>query len=129
MLIQAGLIAKVLDTAGMADCNANTLPATLERLGPDKDGEPMNESWEYASIIGMLMYLANNTRPDKFSRLPRLTPRNVHIAVPYHWFRSKVEQLEISVEPIKLNQQLADQFTKPLTTDKFLKARKELMGR
>ncbi len=26
--------------------------------------ENMEESWEYASIIGMLMYLANNTRPD-----------------------------------------------------------------
>ena len=24
----------------------------------------MNQSWEYASIIGMLIYLANNTRPD-----------------------------------------------------------------
>ena len=24
----------------------------------------MNESWEYLSIIGMLMYLANITRPD-----------------------------------------------------------------
>ena len=36
----------------------------MEPLGPDDNGEDMNESWEYASIIGMLMYLANNTRPD-----------------------------------------------------------------
>ena len=64
----------------------------------------------------------------KFARLPRLTPRTKHIAVPYHWFRSKVEQLEISIEPISTDNQLADQFTKSLTTDKFLVARKALMG-
>ena len=64
----------------------------------------------------------------KFVRLPRLTPRTKHIAVPYHWFRTKVEQLEISIEPISTDKQLADQFTKPLTMDKFLKARKDLMG-
>ena len=64
----------------------------------------------------------------KFARMPRLTPRTKHIAVPYHWFRTKVEQLEIAIEPISTEKQLADQFTKPLTTDKFLAARKELMG-
>ena len=64
----------------------------------------------------------------KFSRLPRLTPRSKHIAVPYHWFRSKVEQLEILIEPIETDKQLADQFTKPLHHDQFLSARKDLMG-
>ena len=64
----------------------------------------------------------------KFARLPRLTPRTKHIAVPYHWFRAKVEQLEIIIEPISTDKQLADQFTKPLTIDKFLKGRKDLMG-
>jgi hypothetical protein len=28
------------------------------------DGAPLIEDWEYASIVGMLMYLATNTRPD-----------------------------------------------------------------
>ena len=64
----------------------------------------------------------------KFARLPRLTPRTKHITVPYHWFRSKVEQLEISIEPIDTENQLADQFTKALTSDKFLLACKALMG-
>jgi len=298
-LSQPGLISKVLKATGMEDCNPNTTPATLEQMGPDVDGKRMEESWEYPSIIGMLMYLANNTRPDiayavhacaryshnpkqshataikhilrylkgtcdkgillkpnqdesldcyvdsdfagnynvypdqdpsstksrtgyvilfkgcpilwaskmqtqcalstmeseylalsqsmrdliplreiqkeinkvvfhkeihmpkctansksfsdiisteqespipkskvyednaaclKFARLPRLTPRTKHIAVPYHWFRSKVEQLEIAIEPISTNQQLADQFTKPLTMDKFATGRKDLMG-
>ena len=64
----------------------------------------------------------------KFARLPRLTPRTKHIAVPYHWFRSKVEQLEISIEPVSTDHQLADQFTKSLNADKFKIARKSLMG-
>ena len=63
-LSQSGVIDKVLSEAGMADCNPNATPSTLEPLGPSEDEERMNESWEYASIIGMLMYLANNTRPD-----------------------------------------------------------------
>lgn len=298
-LSQPGLITKVLKAAGMIDCNPNATPSALEPLGPDIDGDPISESWEYASIIGMLMYLANNTRPDiahavhacarythnpkkshatavkhilrylqgtklkgmlikpnlkdelncfvdsdfaglypvypdqdpsstksrtgyvilyqgcpilwvskmqtqcalstmeseylalsqsmrdliplrevlkeindvvfkkeqliprcstnsksfsdiitsehestipqskvyednaaclKFARLPRLTPRTKHIAVPYHWFRTKVEQMEIVIEPISTDKQLADQFTKSLPMDKFLNARKELMG-
>ena len=65
----------------------------------------------------------------KFARLPRLvTPHTKHIAVTYQWFRSKVEQLEITIEPICTNRQLANQFTKPLTTKKFVVGRKELMG-
>jgi len=293
------LIEKVLTASGMIDCKPNTTPSALEPLGPDEEGEPMNESWEYASILGMLMYLANNTRPDiahavhacarythapkkshatavkhilrylkgtmlkgmilspnskheldcfvdsdfagnykyfkdqdptstksrtgdvimyqgcpilwvsklqtqcalstmeseylalsqsmrdliplreilkeimtlvlnqsesppkciansksfddiitqeqdspipkskvyednhaclKFARLPRLTPRTKHIAIPYHWFRSKVEQMEIAIEPISTENQLADQFTKSLTLDKFKVARSSLMG-
>ena len=56
------------------------------------------------------------------------TPRTKHIAIPYHWFRTKVEQMEISIDPISTDKQLADKFTKSLTLDKFLKGRKDLMG-
>ena len=30
----------------------------------DKLGEPFKEDWDYASIVRMPMYLANNSRPD-----------------------------------------------------------------
>ena len=63
-LTQPGLIEKVLAASGTVDSNSNLTPSALEPLGPDEYGESMNESWEYASIIGMLMYLANSTRPD-----------------------------------------------------------------
>ena len=49
----------------MVDYKPNTTPSTLDPLGPDFEGQHFNEKWEYyASVIGMLMYLANNTRPD-----------------------------------------------------------------
>ena len=63
-LTRPGLIEKVLVASGMIDSNSNSTPSALEHLGPDEHGESINESWEYASIIGILMYLANNTRPD-----------------------------------------------------------------
>ena len=63
-LSQPGLISKVLEATGMVDCKPNTTPSTLDLLGPDIEGQFFNEKWEYASVIGMLMYLANNIRPD-----------------------------------------------------------------
>ena len=63
-MTQKGLIAKIIKTTGLEDCNPNWTPATQLGLGSDPDGEPMKESWEYRSVVGMLLYLATNTRPD-----------------------------------------------------------------
>ena len=60
--------------------------------------------------------------------MQKLYPRTKHIAVPYHFFRSKVKELEINVVAINTNEQLADQFTKGLSPEKFVRDRKELMG-
>ena len=79
-MTQTGLIQKLLDAAGMSDCNSNKTPATREALASDPDGEPMQDSWNYRSIIGMLLYLSTNTRPDiayavsqvaRFSHMPK----------------------------------------------------------
>jgi hypothetical protein len=64
----------------------------------------------------------------KFATLPRMSPRTKHIAIPYHFFRSKVMELEIKVLPIDTQDQLADQFTKGLRVEEFVKARKRIMG-
>ena len=64
----------------------------------------------------------------KFARMPKLTPRTKHIGIPYHWFRTQVERLEIHIERIDTKDQLADQFTKGLPVDAFRQARKRLMG-
>ena len=64
----------------------------------------------------------------KFARMPKLTPRTKHIGVPYHSFRTQVENLEIHIERVDTSMQLGDQFTKGLTADLFRVARKSLMG-
>lgn len=298
-LTQTGLIDRILTATHLQDCNGCDTPATIDPLFADLSGEPFSESWQYDSIIGMLMYLANNTRPDiayavhqaarfthhprhshaagikriirylkktktqglilcpqanhrvdcyvdsdfaglfsvedkhtpvsvksrtgyvityrgapllwvskmqtqialstmeaeyialsqsmrdlipirevlkeimtivfrvpatisyhahskafadvslgttplynipastvyedndaclKFARMPKLTPRTKHIGVPYHWFRTQVEELQIHIERVDTKTQLADQFTKGLSTDLFRLARKRLMG-
>ena len=64
----------------------------------------------------------------KFARMPKMTPRTKHITIPYHFFCSKVASLEIKVIGINTENQLADQLTKGLPQDKFVKDRKSLMG-
>ena len=70
----------------------------------------------------------DNQACQKFASMPRMSPRTKHIAIPYHFFRSKVEALEIQVVSIDTGNQLADQFTKGLPEDKFIRDRKSLMG-
>ena len=69
----------------MTNCNSVETPVFTTRLYADKDREPFDEPWDYASIVGMLMLLANSTRPDKvyaslmrsFCHAPR---RGIHAA-------------------------------------------------
>ena len=56
-----------------------------------------------------------------------MSRRTKHVALPYHFFRSKVEELEIKVVHVSTHDQLADQLTKGLTVELFTKARKMLM--
>jgi len=63
-MTQSGLIEKVLTAAKMTNCKESQSPANVTALPTDPDGEPMNEEWNYRSIIGMLIYLSTNTRPD-----------------------------------------------------------------
>ncbi len=63
-MTQEGLIKKILATTGMQDANKADTPATQVPLGADGDGAPFQEKWGYASVVGMLMYLTANSRPD-----------------------------------------------------------------
>jgi Reverse transcriptase (RNA-dependent DNA polymerase) len=63
-LTQLGLIEKILTTMNLEECNGCQTPATSEPLHADTDGPTFKESWKYDSVIGMMMYLANNTRPE-----------------------------------------------------------------
>jgi hypothetical protein len=67
----------------MSECNGKSTPALQQTLGADKDGPTRKEDhlWNYAAAIGMLQYLAQNSRPDiafavnqcaRFSHDPKL---------------------------------------------------------
>ena len=53
-----------LAATGMSDCNGVDTPLTNTPSENDFDGDLFTETWQYNSIIGMLMYLTANTRPD-----------------------------------------------------------------
>jgi hypothetical protein len=61
---QEGLIQKIIEATGMEDCKPNHTPAIKDALGSDPDEEPMTDSWSYRLIVGMMLYLSTNTRPD-----------------------------------------------------------------
>ena len=60
-LTQNGLIQKIIEATGMANCNSNWAPAIQQTVGINPDGKPMQEEWSYPSIVGMLLYLFTNT--------------------------------------------------------------------
>ena len=80
-LTQTGLIDKILDATQMEHCNIKFTPVDKVPLAKDLDGNQCCEEWEYRSIVGMLLYLVGNTRPDiayavhqcaRFSHQPKI---------------------------------------------------------
>ena len=63
-MTQLGLIKKFLNLVGMLDCNAKDTPCSKTPLGSDAKGAWHEEEWEYASAVGMLMYLGGNAYPE-----------------------------------------------------------------
>ena len=82
-LKQVGLIDKVIEATGLQDANSCVTPADPKPLGKDVNGEDMKEEWSYASVVGMLLYLSGNSRPDisfAVSQAARFThsPKQTH---------------------------------------------------
>ena len=63
-MTQTGLINKVISYCGMNNGTTRTTPAAADPLGSDLTGKPFSEEWSYPAVVGMLLYLASNTRPD-----------------------------------------------------------------
>jgi Reverse transcriptase (RNA-dependent DNA polymerase) len=63
-LTQPRLIDHILEATNMTECHPNAVPAVLKPLGSDPEGESMEKTWNYHSIVGMLLYLSTNSRPD-----------------------------------------------------------------
>jgi hypothetical protein len=62
--LQKGLIEKILQHCNMTQCNTKSTPANQTPLGTDGNGPAFDRYFDYASIVGMMMYLSSNSRPD-----------------------------------------------------------------
>ena len=64
---KTGLIHKVLEATGIEHSNGLPTPTKVEApLGTDINGSEAKRDWpnSYASVIGVMLYLASNTRTD-----------------------------------------------------------------
>ena len=82
-MTQSGLIKKIITATGMENCNPNKTPAAKTCLAKDTNGDNMNPTFSYRSVVGMLIYLSGNTRPDitfAVSQVARFThaPKQSH---------------------------------------------------
>ena len=68
------------------------------------------------------MIFEDNQGAITLAKVPTMTPRSKHIAIPYHFFRENVRQ------KLATDDQVADMLTKGLVQVKFEKLRKMLMG-
>ena len=70
----------------------------------------------------------DNNGALELANTPRYRPRTKHIAIKYHHFREHVRNGSIKISAIDTKEQIADQFTKGLSTSSFEYLRKLLMG-
>ena len=64
VLNQTGLIKNILEIVGMYDCNTRGSPTKVTPLRTDANGPHSKDQWNYAHVIGILMYLSSNSHPD-----------------------------------------------------------------
>ena len=63
-MTQEGLIQKIIEATKMEGCNPSSTPSTVEGLSSNEEGKRMTDTWNYRSVVGMMLYLSSNTRPD-----------------------------------------------------------------
>ena len=64
LLHQRNYVERILEHFGMSDCKPISTPMDLSIFDSTHDTEPIDEHTPYANVIGKLLYLSNQTRPD-----------------------------------------------------------------
>jgi hypothetical protein len=82
---QEGLIKRIIEALGldMDQTNAEGTPAEHKPLAKDENGKPQQDTFNYASVDGILLYMSGLTRPDlaySFSQVARFmfNPKHLH---------------------------------------------------
>jgi hypothetical protein len=65
-MTQEGLIKRIIEALDldMDQTNAKGTPAECKPLVKDENGKPQQDTFNYVSVVGMLLYLLGHTRPD-----------------------------------------------------------------
>ena len=63
-----------------------------------------------------------------FPNIPNMPPRSKHVIISYHFFRAKVQELEIKTTVINTEYYLTDQFTEGIAKENYINVRKSSMG-
>jgi hypothetical protein len=79
-------------------------------------------------IIPQSEVFEDNDACIKFAHMPKLSPHTKYLAVPLHWWRSKVINLEIVMSSVPSASQLGGQFIKGLGKEPIERSRMSLMG-
>jgi hypothetical protein len=66
LLTQTGLTKRIVEALGLCSSNSTAIgtPAETSPLPKDVDGEEATKSFNYAAVVGMLLYLSGHNRPD-----------------------------------------------------------------
>jgi hypothetical protein len=63
-LTQTGLIERILSDLGLSDSTSTKHVPAVDILSSHKESEPLSGEYNYRSVLGKMMYLSTNTRPD-----------------------------------------------------------------
>jgi hypothetical protein len=81
---QTRFVRKLLDAYGMSECKPVRTPMAVGAHMSKDEGESLDEDVPYGELVGLLLYLTTNTRPDLAFTMGVLS-RSVSALRESHW--------------------------------------------